>query len=211
MYYPFHRRGQDVEGVRRVRVALQAGGLALAAWLLVTSPANASEDGLGGDFNMADCRGGSFRLADHRGKVVTLYFGFTRCPDVCPTELATLAAALNGLGQRAADVLPVFVSVDPERDTASSLTEYVKFFHPSMVALCGSGDDIRSLAARYGATFRKVPSTSALGYTVDHTADLYVIGPDGRLARILPNGTPPEAMVRAIEAALPTGKQTSPR
>jgi protein SCO1/2 len=185
--------------------------LAMLASAMVASLATAGGGRLGGDFSMADCRGGTFRLADQRGKVVVLYFGFTRCPDVCPTELVTLAEALAQLGDRATQVVPLFASVDPERDTASSLNEYVNFFHPSIRALCGSVDQIRALATRYGASFRKVGLPSAIGYTVDHTADLYVIGPEGRLARILPNGTPPEAIARAIEASIADRAPTLPR
>lgn len=156
----------------------------------------------GGDFALPDTRGGTFRLSEQRGRVVVLYFGFTQCPDVCPTGMTVLSEALERLGGRADGILPVFVSIDPERDTPDSLDQYVTFFHPSIVALLGTPKEVLNLARRYGATFRKVKSDGAMGYTVDHTASFYLIDARGQLVRVLPHGTPASAMVRAFERAL---------
>jgi protein SCO1/2 len=172
--------------------------------LAVLALAESASAARGGDFEMGDARGGRFRLADHRGEIVILYFGFTRCPDVCPTSLSVLAAALDSLGTRARHVLPLFVSFDPEQETPDGLTEYVRFFHPAIVPLLGTAAETANLARRYGVQFRKVPSDGALGYTMDHTAHFYLIDPGGRLVRILPHGTPASEIAKAIETLIQT-------
>jgi protein SCO1/2 len=174
--------------------------IALASFLVISPPGLAA---LGGEFELADARGGRFRLADHRGQVVILYFGFTRCPDICPTSLTVLSAALDSLGALNQRVLPVFVSFDPERETPAGLAQYVRFFHPAIVPLVGSDAEVAALARRYGAQFRKVAGDGAMGYTIDHTAHFYLVDRFGRLARILPHGTPASEITNAIKALLP--------
>lgn len=109
----------------------------------------------GGDFTLQSADG-PVSLSDFRGKVVLIYFGYTSCPDVCPTSLGALSAALKQLSPREMDrVQPIFISVDPERDTPGKMVEYVHYFHPKMIGVTGSIEQVRKVADRYGAYFRK--------------------------------------------------------
>lgn len=155
---------------------------------------------VGGDFTLRSARG-PVSLASLRGKVVTLYFGYLSCRDVCPTDLAALAEALRRLPpQDAGAVQPLFVTLDPERDTAQALSEYAAAFHPSLVGLTGEREDIEAVARAYGVVFRRVKT--AAGYDIDHSAMLCVIGRDGRLRERLPHAAAPERIARALDRAL---------
>lgn len=128
-------------------------------------------------------------LADYRGKVVLLYFGYTTCPDVCPTTLNDLKQAVQELGDQRDKVQVLFVSVDPERDTAQRLAAFLKYFDPSFVGLTGSVADIEAIASQYGVFFQKNMAQSATDYLVDHTSAVLVINPDGYLRAMFPYGT----------------------
>lgn len=172
-------------------------------WLLVSWGAEAGRGApAGGDFSLRMAGGGRFELAQARGRVVLIYFGFTRCPDVCPTGLATLRDALDLLGAGRREVLPLFVAIDPERETDQGLRDYTGAFHAALVPLTGRSAEVAAVARAYGVRYRKVRIGGALGYTIDHTADLQVVGRDGRLARILPHGTPAAAVAAAVAEAL---------
>lgn len=139
----------------------------------------------GGDFVLVSSRG-PISLKDMRGKVVLLFFGYTYCPDICPTSLAAVAQALSGLSpseQRRVQAL--FVSVDPGRDTPERLAEYAAFFHPGILGLTGSAAQIAEVAGRYGAAYKAQPPDRDGRYAVDHSAFVYLIGPDGRIAATL--------------------------
>ena len=157
----------------------------------------------GGDFtlHMGD---ESFSLEDLRGKVVLLYFGYTKCPDVCPTSLSYMSQALNGLeSDELKTVIGVFVSVDPERDTPERLKEYVAYFHPRLIGVTGTEKEIAQAATLYGARYSKVElEGSAFGYAVNHSAATYLIGPGGELRFILPHDTPSEVITEAIRYVL---------
>ena len=157
----------------------------------------------GGDFTLKSADG-PVSLADFRGKVVLLYFGYTYCPDVCPTSLAATAAGLNQLKpEELARVATLFVSVDPERDTPERLKEYARFFHPSIVGMTGTPAEVAAAAKRYGVFYaRQKVETAGGGYVVDHTSETYVIAPDGRLAGKLPHAAPPEQVVAEIRKNL---------
>ena len=157
---------------------------------------------VGGDFALTDSRGKRVALSEHRGKWVLLYFGFTTCPDVCPTDLLEIGKAMRSLGQDADHVQPVFVTLDPERDLPVVIGEYVASFHPRFVALTGRPDEIAAVAGRYRVFYEKVPMPGGLGYTIDHAAFTYVIRPDGRYHGILPPGTPAERMRLVLRDAL---------
>lgn len=158
----------------------------------------------GGDFRLQGPRG-PVSLADLRGRVVLLYFGYTWCPDICPTNLALLALALRGLTPaERAGVQVLFVSVDPARDSIPRLAEYSAYFHPDILGLTGSDAQIALAAARYGAAYRRVEQPdSAMGYAVDHSANTYVIDPAGRLVETLAHATPAEQVQAAIRRHLP--------
>jgi protein SCO1/2 len=162
---------------------------------------------VGGDFKLSR-DGESFSLTDYRGQVVMLYFGYTYCPDVCPTSLAIMRQALRQLGEeQQARVQGVFVSVDPERDSPQRLEEYSGFFHSRILGVSGSEAQLAEAGRLYGAAWQRAESDSAMGYAVDHSSNTYVIGPDGRLAAILPHGTPAE---RLIATLLPLLNEESP-
>lgn len=154
---------------------------------------------LGGDFTLEGIDG-TVKLSDYQGKLVVIYFGFMSCPDVCPTALSGLSSALRSLPEAdQAKVQPLFVSVDPERDTLERMAEFTAFFFPTMKGLTGELPYLEKLVRQYGAYFRHVPmENSSLGYTVDHTSRLYIIDQHGVLIETVPHNTP----VEEIEALL---------
>ncbi len=183
-------------------VAVVAGVLLLLAGVSILRP-SAPVAGAGGDFTL-QTQDGPISLAGLRGKVVLLYFGYTYCPDVCPTALTSYAAALGRLKPEVlAKVAVVFVSVDPERDTLPHLKEYAAFFHPKITGATGSAAQIQALARQYGVFYAKQPANENGNYSVDHTSESYLIAPDGHLAQRLPHGTSPEALAAAIQRWLP--------
>lgn len=152
----------------------------------------------GGDF-MLDGAAGPVALHDFSGKVVLLYFGYTYCPDICPTSLAVWQQALDALAPgELAQVQPLFVSVDPERDSIKRLAEYAQFFHPRIVALTGRPATLTEIAGRYGAVFIRQESASAGGYVIDHSALTYVVDPQGRLVEALPHGASAEQLLAVL-------------
>jgi protein SCO1 len=133
------------------------------------------------DFKLTDHTGTARTLADYRGKVVAVFFGFTRCPDVCPTTLAQTKLALGKLGDDAKRVQVVFVTVDPERDTQDVLSAYVTGFDPSFVGLRGTAVETATIAKDFKVFYQKSAGTTPENYSVDHTAATYVFDPSGRL------------------------------
>jgi protein SCO1 len=157
---------------------------------------------IGGPFTLTDQSGRTVTDADFRGRWMLVYFGYTFCPDVCPTELQTIAAALDRLGADAAKVQPVFVTIDPERDTPAVLADYVKLFDKRLVGLTGTPDQIRDVAREYRVYYAKVTPKSASSYLMDHSSFAYLMGPDGRFRTLLQPGESPEAMAARIESQL---------
>ena len=149
---------------------------------------------IGGPFTLADAGGGRRSLADFRGKLVVLYFGFTYCPDVCPTDLLVIGNLIRSLGPDGERVQPVFVTLDPARDTPEVLRAYVASFHPRFVALTGSEDEIRRVATSYKVYFEKVKPPGVSTYLIEHTAYVFLLDREGRFVTLFPPGTPPERM-----------------
>ena len=166
------------------------------------TPLQLAETPRGGDFRLQSPTG-DVNLADYRGKVVILYFGYTFCPDICPTALSILGQALSTLtAEEQEKVMSFFISIDPERDTLEILKVYPPFFHPNIVGLSGTPEQIAQVAALYGARYSKQkPDTDGL-YAVDHSAFTYINAPDGKLAATLPHGSSAEAIVAAIRELL---------
>ncbi|MGB5082623.1 MAG: SCO family protein [Burkholderiales bacterium] len=135
----------------------------------------------GKDFTLTDHTGRSRSLADFRGKVVAMFFGYTRCPDACPTTLAELKAVRELLGEDGKRLQVLFVTVDPERDTPKLLASYVSAFDPSFLGLYGDNAAIAKVAKDFRVFYQKVPGKAPEGYTVDHTAGSYLFDPLGRL------------------------------
>ncbi|MCL9776943.1 SCO family protein [Vibrio methylphosphonaticus] len=140
-----------------------------------------------------------FDQQDPRTRIV--YFGFTRCPDVCPTSLAMLAGALNQIDEASkATIRPVFISLDPERDAATASAEYAHYFHPMIEGLSAPLDVTTPLAHRYGVIFRKTElEGSKLGYTLDHSSYFYFLKPDGTLIEKVPHTLTPAPIIEAIK------------
>ncbi|MCV6609552.1 MAG: SCO family protein [Amphritea sp.] len=158
---------------------------------------------LGGDFTLQSINGPT-SLGDFNGQVAALYIGYTHCPDVCPTSLAIMSQALKNLEpEEVQQVQPLFVSVDPERDTPERLAEYSQFFHPKMIGMTGSKKEVDLMVNRYGAFYRKVEmKDSAMGYAVDHSSRIYLIDKQGRLSKTLMHGTMPDEVVAEIRKLL---------
>jgi cytochrome oxidase Cu insertion factor (SCO1/SenC/PrrC family) len=153
---------------------------------------------VGGPFTLADGSNKRVSLADFRGKVVVLYFGYTFCPDVCPTDLLAIARLLDTPGVDSEKVQPVFVTLDPARDTPAQLATYVQSFSPRIVALSGTESEIRAVAASYKVFYEKVRPPGSAHYVIDHTAFTYIIDPQGNYAGFFPPGTGAERMSAVV-------------
>jgi protein SCO1/2 len=147
---------------------------------------------------------GPVSLRNYRGKLVLIYFGYTFCPDVCPTSLAATAEGLKLLKpEELAKVAMLFVSVDPERDTPARLKEYAEFFHPGIVGATGSSEVLAAIAKQYGVFYaRQKIETAGDGYVVDHTSETYMVSPDGRLVGKIAHATPPDQVAAEIRRRL---------
>lgn len=157
----------------------------------------------GGDFTLQSATG-PVSLKDFRGKLVLIYFGYTYCPDICPTSLASTAAGLKLLKpEEMAKVAMLFISVDPERDTPARLKEYAEFFDPAIVGVTGTPEVLAEIAKRYGVFYAKQKvATAGEGYVVDHSSDTYVIGADGQLLSKIAHAAPPDQVVAEIRKRL---------
>jgi len=129
---------------------------------------------------------GPVRMTDFEGKVVVVYFGYTFCPDVCPATLSKLATSLKILGDRADDVQVIMVTVDPARDTAEALKEYVTHFDPTFIGLTGDEAIINQVATLYGVVYEPAEGSAGTGYTVDHTSTVLLVDKEGYLKLVLP-------------------------
>ena len=160
---------------------------------------------VGGAFALSDPAGRRVALADFRGKLVLLYFGYATCPDVCPTDLAIIAQALHRLGAAAEEVQPVFITLDPLRDTSAVLREYAAAFHPRFVALTGTENEIRRVATDYKVFFEKVPLPGTKTYAIDHTAYTFLLDREGRFVILFPPGTQADRMGEMLRTQLAAG------
>jgi len=157
----------------------------------------------GGEFTLYGSEG-AVSLSDFRGKVVAIYFGYTKCPDVCPTNLSLLSSALKQMSEEElAQFQGIFISVDPGRDDPQSLAEYTKFFHPKIIGISGAPRDLDPVVAKYGAFYEKTPySNSAMLYGIAHTSEIYVMDREGKMVSILPHASAPKEILRQLRAAM---------
>ncbi|MFO1217018.1 MAG: SCO family protein [Burkholderiaceae bacterium] len=155
----------------------------------------------GRHFELSDHAGQRRRLADYAGKVVVLFFGYTQCPDVCPTTLSTMREAIELLGPDAGKVQVLFATIDPERDSAEMLAQYVGAFHPSFVGLRGNDAQTASMVREFKLTVVRFPTANGQ-YTVDHSVGSYVFDRGGHLRLYLPHGHPPRAVADALRRLL---------
>jgi protein SCO1/2 len=158
---------------------------------------------IGGPFTLTDQDGRPATDRDYAGRYRIMYFGFTHCPDVCPTDLAVLGQALRRFEKsdpaRAARVTPIFVSVDPERDTPAVLKDYVAAFHPRLVGLTGTPKQIAAMTRRYGAYSQKEPAGPGGGYNVNHSRLAELIGPEGEPIALLPYDKGADAVAAELD------------
>ena len=156
----------------------------------------------GGDFTLTRTDGSEFSLESVRGQVVVIAFGYTSCPDVCPTTLVTISSLMKALGPRAQEVVPLFISVDPHRDTAEKLRTYLDYFHPKIIGLSGKVEKLRQVVERYNTFFRYQGDTESGSYVVDHSSGIYIVDRDGTLVRIVPYGMPTSQVVDSVRDVL---------
>lgn len=156
---------------------------------------------VGGPFALVDQAGRPRTEADYRGKFLLVYFGYTSCPDVCPTDLMQIGRLLDLLGEPGEAIQPLFITVDPERDTVARLAEYVPSFHPRLVGLTGSAEAIRQVADAYKVYFARVPSNDD-DFGIDHSAFIYLMDRSGRYIGFFPPGTTAERMSTIIRPLL---------
>lgn len=177
-----------------------------------TSPRSAAElmdaamwnrEPIGGPFALTDQTGRARTDADFHGKLLLVYFGFTYCPDICPTDLQAIGIAMDQLGAKADGVQPLFITLDPERDTVEHLAQYVPLFHPRLIGLTGSASAVTQAADAYRVYYKRVNFDPAKSdYTVDHSAFIYLVDRDGKYLGFFPPGTPAEKIAQMIEPYL---------
>jgi protein SCO1 len=193
-------------------------GCLAAAVLLSPAPPGAAEDlpsaarlmddlmwsrgPVGGPFALTDQTGKLRTDGEFRGKLMVVYFGYTYCPDVCPTDLLAISQALEALGPAGDAVQPIFISVDPERDTVTHLADYVAAFHPRLIGLTGAPEDIRKVALSYKAYYAKIAVGAGHDYVIDHTGVIYLMGRDGEYLGFVPPQTTPQRLTDIIRAQL---------
>lgn len=162
---------------------------------------------VGGPFELTDQHGNRVSDRDFRGRFMLVYFGYSFCPDVCPTDLATMGAALDRLGAAGEEVQPIFITIDPERDTVQRLADYAPLFHPRLIALTGTPEEIRQAAAAYRVYFEK--AGEGADYLMNHSGIIYLMDRDGSFITHFPQGTPAEDIADKIRARWALGDSGS--
>ena len=212
---------------QRILLLLGILGVALAAALSVAlyltdervreTARRATAPAIGGPFALVDHRGRAVTEADYRGKLMVVYFGYAFCPDVCPTGLYKIGQALDALGEDAGQVHPLFITLDPARDSAEALADYLGRFHPALIGLTGSPERVEAVAKAYRVYYAKAPpahrhedggegshehADEADDYLVDHATATYVMGRDGGLREVVSRGASAEDLAAAIRKHL---------
>ncbi len=212
------RRSRTIVLAAAVVVAAMAAGLGMRLILTGDAPGNfpgqsgfvglPDEVKIGGPFSLVDHRGRAVTDQDFRGQFMLMFFGYTFCPDICPTELQTVGDAIDRMGPAGRKVVPVFVSVDPERDTVDVLNEYVPNFHPRMVGLTGTKEQVASVAKAYRVFYAKTPAPGGkvegadADYLMSHSSFIYLVGPDGRLRMLLRGRQEAKEIARLVMSAM---------
>jgi len=158
---------------------------------------------VGGPFELLDQDGQIRRNDDFLGSYMLIYFGYTFCPDVCPTTLSDMSQAIDFLAretpEKAALVTPIFITVDPERDTVEALADYAPHFHERLVALTGSTEQVGQAGKAYRIFSQKVEDDTASNYLMDHTSIIYLMGPEGEYLTFFPHGSSPESIAEGLK------------
>jgi protein SCO1/2 len=178
--------------------------IALGGWLglsggLITQSVPTQYPGLGGDFTLQSAQGEAVSLSDYQGQIVLIYFGYTHCPDVCIAALGKIARAIESLPKNLqTQIQPLFISLDPERDTAEKLTAYGQNFHPKIRSLTGTTEQVNAIAKRYFIANQKIPEGTAGAYRMDHSSVTYVIGRTGEVLKLIHQTDTTEEMANAL-------------
>jgi protein SCO1/2 len=152
----------------------------------------------GGGFALVDQTGATRTLSEFHGQLVVMYFGYTSCPGICPSDLSQIGAIVRALGGDGARVQPLFITIDPERDTPSRLSAYLANFDPSIIGLTGGLEEITRVADRYNAYFAKVPVEASEHYMMDHSAYIYLLDRNGAFLGAFPSGTKVDRLAQAV-------------
>lgn len=200
--------------LRRLLIIVMLLALAViggAGYLYLTGE-NAGTGGgtaeFGGAFELVNTEGETVTEADFQGGYQLIYFGYTYCPDVCPTALSTMSRALDRFAERdaaaARKVTPVFITVDPGRDTVEVMRSYVQHFHPRLIGLTGTAEQVRQAAKAYRVYYAKVEDAGSSEYLMDHSSYVYLMGPQGRLLTHFTHRDSPEAIAEGLAAYVPS-------
>ncbi len=185
---------------RRNLLAIVAAGLATSALAQTPDPL---ADRFGGPFSLVAQDGRRISDMDFRGRFMLVYFGYTHCPDVCPVDLFTLGEAMKMLGPLADRAQPLFITVDPERDTPELLGDYVASFHPRLLGLSGSEAEVAAAVRAYKVhRVKYTPANNPTSYGIDHSSLTYLMGPDGKFRTLVPHNTTPERMAAILRPYL---------
>jgi cytochrome oxidase Cu insertion factor (SCO1/SenC/PrrC family) len=179
-------------------------GLGLGFLIPVGQPGlEVSQSFIGGEFEMVNHLGETVTQETFKGRHMLVYFGYTFCPDVCPTELQSVTVALNDMGKTADEITPVFVTIDPERDDVAAVREYIGFFHPRLVGLTGTPAQVQAITDAFGVFYARARDTGETSdYLMDHSSLIFLMDEDGQYITHIRTGTSPEVMARLLTDAL---------
>lgn len=181
-------------------VAFIVIGVRLVVWTGQTTSDGKAAPAIGGPFTLTDQNGKTVSDRDFRNRYMLIFFGYTYCPDVCPTTLSTVSGALDKLGPNfTKKIVPIFVTIDPERDNAAVMKSYVEAFNPNIQGLTGTPEQIAVVAKEFKVYAAKVKGDSPDSYTVDHSAILYLMGPDGRFVAHFTHGISVDDLVAGLK------------
>jgi len=183
-------------------VLLLAGFAYETGWFGGGEAGNTAALPIGGPFSLVDQNGVTRQDADFRGKLMLVYFGYTYCPDICPATLLAMSQAIDKLGPEGDQVQPIFITVDPERDTQAQMKLYAANFHPRLLALTGSTEQVNAAEKDYRVYAKKVTEASKADYLMDHSSFIYLMDRNGKLAALISPGVEPDAMAAAIRRHL---------
>jgi protein SCO1/2 len=186
-----------------VLVLVGIAGFATVRWLGPGEQQGAGAVSIGGPFELTNQDGKTVSDKDYAGKLLLVYFGYTNCPDICPTALQTIAIAMDELGAAGDRIQPILITIDPERDTPPVLKEYVQAFHPRLVGLTGTPEQIAQVAKEYRVYYQKVPlKNSSLGYSMDHSGFTYLMDGKGRYLTHFRHDVTPEELAKRLKERL---------
>lgn len=189
--------------VLAILAVVLVAAMAIGSRIMVWSGGEHASASIGGPFTLVDGDGKTVSDADFRGKWMLIYFGYTFCPDVCPTALSSVTAAMDKLSPaEQVKLTPVFITLDPARDTPAVMKDYAAAFHPKMVGLTGSDEQVAQVMKAYKVYGAKAKGGDATTYTVDHSSILYLVGPDGRFVAHFPHGTSVDDLATALKKYL---------